>query len=315
MESQDDTPLPVDAENANEPFAEQVEAPVAPAKKKVRRRRNPLGMLGFLVALVGLVVFGIPFVGESLCALGLLLSLLGLLKSPRGYAVSGILTTGVSVAFFAFFIGNVPFQSKSKTLITDIGTVISDTFVGDVIHPQNDAAEDEFDSLDDEEITDDTDDTYSRRGITVFGTRQTKEDLEDMPGIAEEPEVLEKKTSSETKTTEEAGTPPIPVAAFEEIAKYRRSWPKRVRISRNREIVLVEKKTKEIMGRMGVPKGTVVEVLEVFSDGALEVLDCTDQRFKILAADTDFAEQFLLRNPAWVWHTSDSEDNSTESSE
>lgn len=300
METQDETPLSVAAESSNEPLADVVETPVAPAKKKVLRRRNSLGTLGFLVALVGLVTFGVPVVGEVLCLLGLLLSFLGLLKSPRGFAVSGIITTGVSAAFFVFFIGNVSFQRNSKTLITDIGTTITDTFSGDII-PAGDDASGEYDSGD-EGFSDDSDSTYAKQGISVFGTRQTGEDKEGAMGAVDEVEVIDKNSSPETKNAEESGTPPIPVAAFEEIAKYRRSWPKRIRISCDREIVVVEEETKEIMGRMGVPKGTIVEVLDVFPDGSLEVLDCTDQRFKILAADTDFAEQFLLRNPAWVWH-------------
>ena len=70
-----------------------------------------------------------------------------------------------------------------------------------------------------------------------------------------------------------------------------------MKLSRPRVITLWDEKRKEIMGKMLIPAGTRVKVLAVFPDGALEVLDRTGQKFKLLAADTDFAEAFLVVNP------------------
>lgn len=67
----------------------------------------------------------------------------------------------------------------------------------------------------------------------------------------------------------------------------------RIRISR--VVTLTDDKTQEIVGKMLIPAGTSVQVLDVRSDGALTVLDCTGQVFRILAADTDFAEEYAKR--------------------
>jgi hypothetical protein len=61
---------------------------------------NGLGIAGFIVSLVGLVA-----TCGLLCPLGLLLSLLGLLKRPRGFAIAGTIIGLVGTAFIALFFG------------------------------------------------------------------------------------------------------------------------------------------------------------------------------------------------------------------
>jgi hypothetical protein len=61
---------------------------------------NGLGIAGFIVSLVGLVA-----TCGVLCPLGLLLSLFGLLKRPRGFAIAGTLIGLVGTAFIACFVG------------------------------------------------------------------------------------------------------------------------------------------------------------------------------------------------------------------
>lgn len=96
---------------------------------------------------------------------------------------------------------------------------------------------------------------------------------------------------------EEKSLAQLPVAAFATIARNRARWPQSVRTARPRSVLLMHEKTREIIGRMEVPTGTQVRILEVREDGALRVLDsCTGQIFLILAADTDFAEKYAERN-------------------
>lgn len=59
---------------------------------------NGLGVAGFVVSLVGLVV-----TCGLLCPLGLLLSLFGLFKRPRGFAIAGTIVGLVGTAFIALF--------------------------------------------------------------------------------------------------------------------------------------------------------------------------------------------------------------------
>jgi hypothetical protein len=71
--------------------------PVGP----MRPRSNGLGVAGFIVSLVGIFTAGI------LCPIGLLLSLLALFRSPRGFAIAGVfvglLGTLILAAWLAFF--------------------------------------------------------------------------------------------------------------------------------------------------------------------------------------------------------------------
>ncbi len=67
------------------------------------RRSNGLGVAGFVVSLVGVFTLGL------LCPVGLLLSLMALLRSPRGFAFAGVVIgllgtifLAVMVSFFGF---------------------------------------------------------------------------------------------------------------------------------------------------------------------------------------------------------------------
>lgn len=51
---------------------------------------NSIGIAGFIIALLGLVFCWVPLVNLILWFLGLIFSLIGLFKSPRGMAIAGI---------------------------------------------------------------------------------------------------------------------------------------------------------------------------------------------------------------------------------
>jgi len=69
----------------------------------VRPPSNGLGLAGFIISLVGWVSCGI------LCPIGLILSLLGLAKQPRGFALAGVILGGLGCIWgiIAFFFGGL----------------------------------------------------------------------------------------------------------------------------------------------------------------------------------------------------------------
>lgn len=69
----------------------------------VQRPSNSMGVAGFIISLVGWVSCGI------LCPIGLVLSLIGLRKQPRGFAVAGVIlgVLGTIWAVIALFFGGL----------------------------------------------------------------------------------------------------------------------------------------------------------------------------------------------------------------
>lgn len=74
------------------------------------RRSNGIGTAGFVITLVNMLLGFIPVV-NFLCfilwPLGLILSIIGMLKSPRGLAIAGFVLSllGVIVVLFFFMLG------------------------------------------------------------------------------------------------------------------------------------------------------------------------------------------------------------------
>lgn len=56
-----------------------------PRPSQAPRQDNPLGLTGFIISLVGLVLCGIPSI------IGIIVSGLGLKKEPKGFAIAGLL--------------------------------------------------------------------------------------------------------------------------------------------------------------------------------------------------------------------------------
>ena len=59
-----------------------------------QNQKNGLGVAGFVVALIGVILSWIPFInvfGVILCGVGLILSLIAVFKKPRGLAIVGII--------------------------------------------------------------------------------------------------------------------------------------------------------------------------------------------------------------------------------
>jgi len=56
---------------------------------------NGIGTAGFVIAILAILLFWVPFLGMLLWALGVLLSFFGLFKSPRGLSIFGLIISSI----------------------------------------------------------------------------------------------------------------------------------------------------------------------------------------------------------------------------
>lgn len=265
---------------------------VAPAE--MTYNRNTFGYFAFATALCGLVFFWVPVAGVSLWALGLGMSFVGCFKAPRGFGVSGVFVSLISFVFMGYFLVMpawlaVPVEkivhreilsekksggsNASGTAGSLLSEILASFHYEDKTEPAKTVPEAAPESAVDE----------SPQGDDEVWTDDDSEG-EEVPGEATLP--------AETLSNSHA----FPIARFVEISKHRTTWPRWVRLTRSRTISLWDSERKEIMGKMEVPAKTVVEVLDVRPDGSIFVLDCTQQAFVVLAADTDFARVYTEKN-------------------
>lgn len=99
-----------------------------------------------------------------------------------------------------------------------------------------------------------------------------------------------KKNAKSQKSS--APAEPLPLHAFIDISRKPHTWPGFIRLTRSRTITMTDSRTGESMGRMEVPKGTVVKVFKVLPTGTLEVFDRTGQKFNVEASGTNFAAAY-----------------------
>lgn len=249
-----------------------------------------LGFFGFALSLLALVFFWVPGAGLALWTFGLALSLFGLTRAPRGFGLSGVFVSGVALVFMLVFSGGGEELPERRAAVADVSAADaaprggkSAPVAADFSAAANGAE-------------------APSEGVPAAEDSSPAEPSSASAGTGAEPASAAAEGASAFAGTAGGndapfGVPPLPVAAFAEISQDPASWPDSVKLSRPRVITLWDEKRKEIMGKMLIPAGTRVKVLAVFPDGALEVLDRTGQKFKLLAADTDFAEAFLVVNP------------------
>ena len=68
---------------------------------------NSIGIAGFIIALLGLVFCWVPLVNLILWFLGLIFSLIGLFKSPRGMAIAGLVLSLIIIFIIIFTWGTI----------------------------------------------------------------------------------------------------------------------------------------------------------------------------------------------------------------
>jgi hypothetical protein len=82
---------------------------------------NGLGIAGFVVSLVGILTCGL------LCPLGLLLSLFGLLKRPRGMAIAGTVIGLIGTGFMVLVVGLFATALVSKVRTVEVSQKMAQT--------------------------------------------------------------------------------------------------------------------------------------------------------------------------------------------
>ncbi|MFV0564492.1 MAG: hypothetical protein ACK5NB_01530 [Flavobacteriaceae bacterium] len=66
----------------------------------IENQQNGIGLAGFIIALVTLVIGWIPLIGcfsWVTWLLGLILSIIGVFKKPRGFAIAGIVISFIGI--------------------------------------------------------------------------------------------------------------------------------------------------------------------------------------------------------------------------
>ena len=66
---------------------------------------NTVGLVGFILSLVGLFGSWIPFIGGLAWLIGTILSIIGLFKAPRGFAIAGTIISLIGLIVLIAIVG------------------------------------------------------------------------------------------------------------------------------------------------------------------------------------------------------------------
>ncbi len=69
-------------------------------------QKNPLGVAGFIFALLGVFLSWVPILGWVIWFLGALFSIIGSFKKPKGMAVAGVILTFINLILLLFVIAS-----------------------------------------------------------------------------------------------------------------------------------------------------------------------------------------------------------------
>lgn len=72
--------------------------------REQRYKSNGLGTAGFILALLGLLLAWVPVLGWIQWLVGAILSVIGVFKSPRGLAITGIVLSLITFGLGALFV-------------------------------------------------------------------------------------------------------------------------------------------------------------------------------------------------------------------
>ena len=72
--------------------------------REQRYKSNGLGTAGFISSLLGLLLSWVPVLGWILWLVGALLSLIGVFKSPKGLAITGLILSLITLGIGMLFI-------------------------------------------------------------------------------------------------------------------------------------------------------------------------------------------------------------------
>jgi len=75
--------------------------------KQVVQKSNGIGTAGFVLALLGLILGWIPFLGWLLWILGLIFSFVGIFNSPKGLAIAGLIISFIGIILIMTVFGAI----------------------------------------------------------------------------------------------------------------------------------------------------------------------------------------------------------------
>lgn len=64
------------------------------------QEKNGIGLAGFILSIVAFVLFWVPIINGICWLLGLILSIVGMFKKPKGLAIAGLVISLIGVVFF-----------------------------------------------------------------------------------------------------------------------------------------------------------------------------------------------------------------------
>lgn len=73
--------------------------------QNITSKSNGIGTAGFVLALLGLIFCWVPIVGWILWLIGIILSFVGIFKSPRGLAIAGLIISFIDLIILIVLLG------------------------------------------------------------------------------------------------------------------------------------------------------------------------------------------------------------------
>ncbi len=68
-------------------------------------QKNNLGLAGFILSIIAIVLCWIPFLGQILWLLGVVFSAIGIFKNPRGFAIAGLVISFIGFIILIILLG------------------------------------------------------------------------------------------------------------------------------------------------------------------------------------------------------------------
>jgi len=65
--------------------------------QQIAQKSNSIGTAGFVLAVIGLFLSWIPFLGWIIWFLGLLFSFIGVFRTPRGLSIAGLIISLIGI--------------------------------------------------------------------------------------------------------------------------------------------------------------------------------------------------------------------------
>lgn len=69
------------------------------------KQKNGIGITGFILSIVAIVLCWVPVLGWILWFLGALFSIIGVFKKPKGLAIAGLIISFISIIILIVFMG------------------------------------------------------------------------------------------------------------------------------------------------------------------------------------------------------------------